>query len=422
MAQAREVVITGVGVVSPIGIGHEPFWASLCEGRSGITALDLFNGEDLPVTFGGPVVDLHAERHVRPRKSLKVMSREIRLAYVAADLACGHAELESGGMDPERLGVAFGADLLPCDLSEMISAYRQCIVDGRFDFNLWGKRAMAEMHPLWMLKYLPNMPACHIGIARDARGPNNSLTLREVSSLSAMGEAAQVILRGQADAMIAGGTSSRLHPGVWSRHKLYHPSQRGDDPTRACRPFDADRDGMVHGEGAAAFVLEERQHALARGAKPLARVAGFASAFEPRRRGQALRGDSIRAAIRRVLHHAGLQATDVGHVNAHGVSTRFDDELEAQAVHDTLGDVSVTAPKSYFGNAAAGSGALEAAVSVLALHHGLVPATLNYERPDPACPVNVIRGRLMEVTSRTALALNHSPQGQAVAMVFTGMR
>src|SRR3990170_1814012 len=147
MAPTREVVITGVGVVSPIGIGNEPFWTSLCKGRSGVRSFGLFNGYgDLPTTIGGEVLDFHPERYVRPRKSLKVMSRDIRLAFVAADLACSEAGFDSHPVDPERLGIVFGADMISCDLNELEEAYRGCMVNGKFDFTLWGERALAEMY------------------------------------------------------------------------------------------------------------------------------------------------------------------------------------------------------------------------------------------------------------------------------------
>ncbi len=418
MSPQREVVITGIGVVSPIGIGNEPFWTSLCERRSGVRSLGLFTNSDLPATIGAKVVELHPERHVRPRKSLKVMSPEIQLAVVAADLACTDAGMDRSPVDPQRLGVVFGADMIACDLEEMVPAYRSCMGSGQFDFAQWGTSALPEMYPLWMLKYLPNMPACHIGIAQDARGPTNSLTLREVSSLAAIAEAMRVIERGQADAMIAGGTGSHVHPMMWGRMKIYRPSQHSGDPAAASRPFDADRNGLVHGEGAGAFVLEERRRAEARGAKVLARILGHAIAFEPHRPGQPLRGQAIRAVIGRALDDARLAPEEVGHVNAHGLSTRDDDEMEAQAIRDTLGDVPVTAPKSFFGNLSAGTGAVEMAASVLAFDKGLVPPTLNYERPDPKCPVNVVHGEPLKLPRPTALLLNHSHDGRSVAMVL----
>lgn len=420
MAPTREVVITGMGVVSPIGIGTEQFWTSLLEGRSGVRSLGALSDHNLPANIGAPVLDLHAEQYVRPRKSLKLMGRDIQLAFVAADLACSDAGFGASPVDPERLGIAFGADLMPGNLDEMVPAYRSCMPNGEFDFALWGQKALAEMFPLWMLKYLPNMPACHIGIAHDARGPNNSLTLAEVSSLAAIAEAMRVIERGQADAMIAGGTGSRIHPVVRGRQKIFWPSQRGDDPAAASRPFDADRDGMVHGEGAGAFILEGRDHAEARGATVLARILGYATAFESRPRGTEVRGQAMRTAIRGALQDAGLQPADIGHVNAHGLSAKMDDKLEAQAIRDTLGIVPVTAPKSYFGNLAAGGGSVEMAASVLAFQRGQVPPTLNYQHPDPNCPINVIRGQAMPLEQPTALVLNHARVGQSMAMVVGG--
>ncbi|MGA2798493.1 MAG: beta-ketoacyl synthase N-terminal-like domain-containing protein, partial [Thermoguttaceae bacterium] len=169
MTHKREIVITGAGVVSPIGIGQEAFWASLCEGRSGVRKLATFADPDL-VPFGGEVVDFDPKDYVRQRKSLKVMSRDIQLGFAAADLACIEARHHEHAIDPERLGIVFGDDMIPCELQELVPAYRSCIVDGRFQYNRWGEASMAEIFPLWMLKYLPNMPACHIGIAQDARG------------------------------------------------------------------------------------------------------------------------------------------------------------------------------------------------------------------------------------------------------------
>jgi 3-oxoacyl-[acyl-carrier-protein] synthase II len=418
MSSSREIVITGMGVVSPIGIGVEAFWESLCRRRSGVRRLDLLGGSDLVPPVGAEVTDFDPKRFVRPRKSLKVMSRDIQLGFAAADMACQQASLQPGAVDPDRLGVVFGADMIACDLTELRPAYAKCMVDGRFDFARWGDSAMAEMFPLWMLKYLPNMPACHIGIAQDARGPNNSLTLGEASSLAAVAEAVRVLLRGQADVMIAGGTGCRICPTMWAYRRLHCLSERVDDPASVVRPFDADRDGMVYGEGAGAVVLEERGHAEARGAAILARIGGFAAAFEPRRDGREPDGRAVRQSIEQVLQQSGLQAADIGYASAQGLSTPLDDRLEAQAIRDTLGDVPVTAPKSYFGNLGAGGGAVELVASVLAFQHGEVPPVLNYDRPDPKCPVNVIRGESMKLNKPAALVLSQLRIIQAMALLL----
>jgi 3-oxoacyl-[acyl-carrier-protein] synthase II len=419
MESKREIVITGAGVVSPIGVGCDAFWQSLLARQTGIRALGWRGALELATPFGGAVRHFEPSRYVRPRKNLKVMGREIQLAVAAADMACAEANVAHGAIDPDRLGVVFGADMMVTELDDMIPAYRACKVDGEFCFDRWGDRALAEVFPLWMLKYLPNMPACHIGIAHDARGPNNSHILGEVSSLTALAEAAHVIERGQADVMIAGGVSTRIHPLTITRYCSCQVSRRWFDPEAACRPFDADRDGMVLGEGAGAFVLESRQGAAARGAKVIARLVACANAFGPARPGPPPLGGAIRRSIAEALAAAHLKPADIGHVNAHGLSTTEDDRIEAQAIRDVLGDVPVTAPKSFFGNLGAGGGAVEMVASILALTHGLVPPTLNYQRPDAACPIRVIHGEPMPETRPVAMVLNHSFAGQAVAAILT---
>ena len=236
MPPKQDIVVTGAGVVSPIGIGKGPFWTALCEGQSGIRRVDAVGDLTLPPPIGGVVADFDPKQYVRPRKSLKVMSRDIQLAFAAADLACVDAGLRDRPIAPERLGVVFGAALIPGELDEFIGTYRNCMSDGQFDFRRWGPAAMSELFPLWMLKYLPNMPACHIGIGQDARGPNNSITMGDVSSLSAMAEAVRILERGQADAMIVGGVGARLHPVIWARSIVSELSRRGDNPVRGIAP------------------------------------------------------------------------------------------------------------------------------------------------------------------------------------------
>ena len=418
----QEIVVTGAGVVSPIGIGREPFWNSLVEGRSGVRRLDLYDDPALPPPIGGAVVDFDPKQYVRPRKSLKVMSRDIQLAFAAADLACADASLPANPVAPERLGVVFGAGIIPCDLEELAGAYRACMSDGKFEFSRWGQAMSAELFPLWMLKYLPNMPACHIGIGQDARGPNNTITHGDVSSLSALAEATRVLDRGQADAIIAGGVGARLHPAAWMRSHGGDLSRRGDAPEAASRPFEAGRDGIVNGEGAGAMLIETRASADTRGATALARVLGCAGVFSPgdgAANGQRL-SEAVSRAISTALQDADVSPSEVGFVAAHGLSTVEEDRAEAQAIRAVLGDRPVTAAKSFFGHLGPAAGSLEAVMCVLALQAGLVPPTLNYECPDPLCPVNVVHGKPVPLDCPTALVLAHSPQGQAAAVVIGG--
>ncbi len=407
-----------MGIVSPIGIGTVAFWDSLMAGRSGVHCVPGLQGTEFGVRFGGVVDDFDPKAYVRPRKSLKVMSRDIQFGFAAADMAFQQAGLQVGVVDPDRFGVVFGAEIYYSDLDEVAPPYARSMVEGRFDFHRWAPAYMSEVYPLWMLKYLPNMPACQIGIALDARGPNNSILLSDVSSLAAIGEAMCVIERGAADVMITGGGSaSRIHATSMAFRGDAMFSHRADDPAAACRPFDADRDGLVNGEGAGALVLETRQHAEARGAKIIARLSGFASRFEPAVDDRPLQGTAIRTSMTAALTAAGIAAADVGHVNANGLSMIAEDRIEAQAIASVLPGVPVTAPKSYFGDLGAGAGAVELAVSVLGLQHGLIPPTLNYLRPDPACPIDVVHGAPRPTSSRVALKLGQSQRGQAVALV-----
>jgi 3-oxoacyl-[acyl-carrier-protein] synthase II len=422
MTPNHEIVITGMGIVSPIGIGKEPFWAALVEGRGGIRSLPLFDDPAMPQPFGGVVADFDPKQYVRPRKSLKVMSREIQLGFAAVDLAHADAGLCEGAVDPERLGVLLGADMIFCDLDELAGAFHHCVVDGRFEFSRWGQAFAADLFPLWLLKYLPNMPACHVGIAQDARGPNNTITMGDVSTLSAVIEATRVLRRGQADVLLTGGVGRRVNPALWGRSQVLGQSQRNDNPAAASRPFDAQRDGVVNSEGAGALVLETSKSAEARGAAVLARILGCAAAFEPHRLGQPLQGTAIRRAISDAMDNAALKPADIGFVVAHGLSAVEGDRLEAQAIRATLGEVPVTAPKSYFGCLGAASGSLETALSILAFQHGQIPPTLNYDHPDPQCPVNIVHGHPLPLSRPTALILSYSSNGQAAALVLEGAK
>jgi 3-oxoacyl-[acyl-carrier-protein] synthase II len=415
----REVVITGLGIVSPIGVGREAVWDAVTAGRSGVRPLPHLASAGWPAPFGGEVSDFDPKELIQPRKSIKVMSREIQLGCAAAELAWQDAGLAGATLDPERLGVIGAAGLLYCELEELRIPFDQWVKQEDFDIHRWSRKAMGEMYPLWMLKYLPNMPACHIGIRYDARGPNNTISEGDVSSLLALAEAADVIRRDQADVMLVGGTGSRINVTDLMWHRAARLACNGsDDVTKVCRPFDARRDGLVYGEGAAQIVLESREHAERRGVRPLARVAGAASRCESTAETLLPTGGAIRRAIRAAMAAAGLESFQIGHVNAHGNSTREDDTIEAQAIRQTLGDVPVTAAKSFFGNLGHGSGMVELAVSLIAMPHGVVPSTLNYETPDPDCPVKVVTE--ITATERPAfIALNHNTTGQAAAVVIT---
>ncbi|MEK6235263.1 MAG: beta-ketoacyl-[acyl-carrier-protein] synthase family protein [Planctomycetales bacterium] len=412
MSLRDEIVVTGMGVVSPIGIGVEAFGQSLWEGRCGVGPIQAFDSSTLPIHIAAEVTDFEPKEHVRPRKSLKIMARDAQFAVTAAGMALKQADFPEGHYHPERIGVLFGADIIRLPIVESAPSWKASIVADCMDIGVWGASGMFEGHPLAFLKHLPNSLACHASIIYDARGPNNTLQDGAVSSLCAIAEGVRVIERGQADSVIVGGASSRLHPLDWVRSCLGEElAVPLNGSIRQPRPFDALRGGMVRGEGGAAFVLERRDDAQARGATILARILGSGTAWAPG-------GDSIRLAIRRALTSGKRDAADVGFVSAHGLGTIELDQQEAQAVVDELGDVPVTAFKSYFGNLYSACGAMETAATLVSLQRGCVPPILNYEKPDPNCPIRAVVGEPLASSPSLALTLSATTHHQAAAMLF----
>jgi len=419
----NRVVVTGLGVVSPIGIGKEAFWANLCDGRSGIDFLRSYPAENLPSKLAAEIVDFDPLDYVYQKKFLKVMSRDIQLGVSAASMAVRDSGIRPGDVDPLRMGVEFGAghiSFTPEELAEAAADFAD--PTNRDGYPRWGDHQMGKIAPLWLLRQLPNMPACHVAIEHDCQGPNNTITNGEPSALLALSEAIRVINRNQADVMVVGASSSNIHPIDIARLNLYERlSQRHDDPTRASRPFDQDRDGTIVGEGSAVFVIERYSHAVARGADIYAEILGVGGGCDGRGHQNGSGGTGIVRAVRSVLKSAQLRPGEIGHINAHGKSTERDDLVESRAYLKALGDeaarIPVTALKSYFGSFDAGSGAVELAGSLLALRQRTLPMTLNYETPDPDCPLNVVR-EPVRLGNDVALSVNRSHMGQSAAAAF----
>jgi 3-oxoacyl-[acyl-carrier-protein] synthase II len=416
-----------MSVLTPIGLGLEAFWAGLRAGRNGVKAISTFDASGLDCRIAGEITDFDAKEYVdrKDRKSLKVMARPIQLAVACTNVALlRESKIDPAKLDPVRFGAGFGAGLIASELEEFgppaqISANCK---PGEVDLQKWGSQGLAVMPPLWMLKYLPNMLACHVSIMHNAQGPNNTITETDVAPLLAFGECYRIIQRGQADVMISGGADSKLNALSMTRASLFLPlSKRNDEPLRACRPFDKGRDGLVLGEGAGVFVLEELEHARRRGASIQAEVVGFASAFDLHRT-----GDGLARAIRAALREADIGPDKIDHVNAQGFSTRKDDAWEARGIAQVFGNVKPAVPvfagKSYFGSLGAGSAPVELAASLLALKHRVLPPTLNYDEPDPECPVPVLTGQPREVTGEFALKLSFTEIGQCAALVVKQWR
>jgi 3-oxoacyl-[acyl-carrier-protein] synthase II len=426
----RRVVITGLGVISPLGSTPAALWAALAAGQSGVSTISLLPAERQPMKyagearqFTGEIEDfgpLAADRKKAIKKGLKVMCRETRMAVAAAQLALADAGFAESVPDPEMIGVVLGSDYMLTMPEDYEAGMKKCADAGDFEFKRWGNDGLDQMAPLWMLKYLPNMPASHVAIYNDLRGPNNSLTMREAASNLAIGEAFRTIQRGHAHAMVAGATGTRILP-MQAIHALQTEQMAVEncDPTKASRPFDKNRTGMVAGEGAGMVVLEEYATAKARGATIYAELVGLGSSNVA---DEKLRGKcdvALAHAIRAALRDAKLSPADIGHINAHGLATKDRDADEARAIREVFGaatdKVPVAAPKSYIGNLGAGGGGVELIASVLALGAGRLPRTLNYETPDPECALNVVADD-KTAAGRSFLNLSVTPQGQAAVL------
>ena len=428
----RRVVITGMGLISPLGNSPEKLWRALASGTSGVGELTAVPGEALPTRFGaeareftgsiedfGPL-DKAMSRTIK--KALKAMCREMQMGIAAAQLTLNHSGLDLAAADRDRVGVVYGSDYMLTLPQEFAAGVRQCLTaEGVFDFRQWGAQGLPAVEPLWLLKYLPNLPASHIAIFNDLRGPNNSLTMREASSNLAIGEAYHTILRGHADAMLAGATGTKIHPARTLHVVTQEEIAVGNgDPARLSRPFDLNRTGAVMGEGAAAIMLEELQSATARGAKIYGEVLGASSSAAADRRGTGQIRTAVGNALRMALANSRLSPDAIGHVNAHGVASRRLDAEEAQAIGEVFSrrttPVPVVAPKSYFGNLGAAGGLVELIASLLAQQQGRLFATMNYETPDADCPVNVVANH-DQPAGESFININFSPQGQASAVV-----
>lgn len=423
------VVITGLGILSPVGIGREAFWESLAAGRSGFSKVGLYDFSLLPGGVGAEIKDFNdttaKKQYLKAqRKSIKVMCRDIQLGVASASLAIDDAGLQKDELDHERIGVEFGANLMLTPPDTLQDPNRACLDEGhQFHFEEWGDRGLGDMEPLWLLKYLPNMPACHIGIFADARGPNNSLTLEDASANLAVREAASIIRRGWADVMIAGATGARIHPVKAVHTLLWHEfASDADEPLTCVRPFDVLRCGTALGEGACTIILEREEHARARNAEILGTILGAGSSCVTDVEGRPDLRRSLSNAMRAALNAAGIDPGDVGHINAHGLGGRESDLEEARAIRDVFGDngVPVVGLKGFWGNSGAGDGAMELAASLLALKQDRVPFTLNCTQPDPECDLNVVCGEPARATNKIVMNLSFTRIGQSSVVIAEG--
>ncbi len=429
----RRVVITGMGWITPLGDDIESVWQRLLKGDSGISPTEIFDASTFPTTFSAQVkgfkldkyLGSDAERHTNG-------SRNTQFALGAAKMAWASAGLDKfTGLDPTRTGVYLGGGEGPIDFFNFVEAavkgWDSAANNGRGDLNAckWAEVAEQRLDAVREFEQDPNMAAGHIACQFNAQGPTFNTLTACAASTQAIGEATNLIRRGDADVVISGGTHSMIHPfGVTGFNRLTALSTRNDSCESASRPFDRTRDGFVLGEGAGMLILEEYEHAVKRGAKILCEISGYGSTAD------AFRITDIHedgrggiAAMHLALEDAGVQSKDIHYISAHGTGTEENDKIESLAIMGVFGDlakkVPVSSVKSMFGHLIAAAGAVELITCVLAIRDGVLPPTMNYSEPDPNCPLDYVPNAARKATVNAALSNSFGFGGQNDTLVVT---
>ncbi|MEW5826536.1 MAG: beta-ketoacyl-ACP synthase II [Candidatus Bipolaricaulota bacterium] len=407
---SRRVVVTGVGPVTPIGAGKDAFWDGLRSGRSGVRRVDdLIDLEGIDVKIGAPIVGFDPTQFIDPKKARR-MDRSIQLALAACSLALADANISSSAIDPYRAAVVAGTGIggmetFDANLREMLS------------------RGPRRVSPFFVTSLMPNAMAGEISIEHGFRGVNLGVVSACASSAHAIGLAAHLVATGLADVALAGGAEAVLLRITYAGFaRIGAVSRRNDEPARASRPFDRDRDGFVMGEGGGFVVLEAEEGATRRGAHVYGELAGFGMTADASHiTAPAEDGDGARRAILLALAAAGRQPEDVDYINAHGTSTEANDRVETLAIRRALGDhadrVHVSATKSQIGHLLGAAGGVEVIATLLAMENSLIPATLNYEVPDPSCDLNYTPTSVRRPI-RVALSNSFGFGGQNACLVF----
>ncbi|MDP2327637.1 MAG: beta-ketoacyl-ACP synthase II [Dehalococcoidia bacterium] len=403
----HRVVVTGVGAVTPIGNTGEAFWEGLRSGRNGVGRVTSFDPTDCLVQIAGEVKDFDVEQYLER----KVARRTGRFAQFAT--AAGMQAMVDGALEV--------TDANRDDIGVVMATSGDCFAMGP-EWEIYLNRGSRSVDPFIVTRMGQHMGAGRLGRQLGVRGPNTTINTACASGTDALGHALSLIRLGHAKALLAGGAEAMITPlSLSSMGRLGALSKNNDDPEHASRPFDANRDGFILGEGAGVLLLESEEHALARGARIYCELGGVGWSFDatddtaPDPTGQAL-------AMTRALADAGEKPEAVDYINAHGTSTQYNDRTETQAIKIALGDharrVKISSTKSMTGHLAAGAGGIEAVASVLALHHGCIPPTINYEVPDPDCDLDVTPNVAVSADLRVVMSNSFGLGGQNAAALF----
>jgi 3-oxoacyl-[acyl-carrier-protein] synthase II len=380
--EKRRVVVTGMGLVTPLGIGVTASWKALLEGRSGIGIIKTFDSSDLPVHIAGEVKDFDPARFIE-LKEIKKMDRFIHFAVAASKMALEDSGIMITGENAERVGVIIGSGMggLPA-----IEHYHKIYLE----------KGHRRITPFFIPMLIINLAAGQVSIMSGAKGPNSAVATACATGSHAIGDAFKVIQRGDADVMIAGGTESVITPmAIGGFAVMKALSTRNDDPERASRPFDRDRDGFVMGEGAGIVILESLESAQKRNAKIYAEIIGYGMTSDAYHiTSPAPNGEGAAACMAKALRDAGISPEAVDYINAHGTSTKYGDELETAAIKTVFGQhaysLAVSSTKSMIGHLLGAAGGVEAVISILSIYHKTIPPTINLDHPDPECDLDYV--------------------------------
>ncbi len=406
----RRVVVTGAGLLSPVGIGVKESWGALKAGRSGIGPITQFDASQHATKIAGEVDGFNAEDWM-PVKEVKKMDRFIHLAIAAAKMAMDDSGFQVTEANAERVGVIVGAGMggLPA-----IERMTKVVLE----------RGPRRITPFFIPMAIINMASGHISMQYGAKGPNSATSTACATGNHSIGDAFRQIQYGKADAMICGGTEGVITPlGIGGFNAMRALSTRNDEPERASRPFDIDRDGFVMGEGAGIIVLEEMGSAKARGANILAEIVGYGMTGDAyHMTSPAPDGEGGARCMKLALEDTGVNPEDIGYINAHGTATKFGDELETAAIKTVFGDhaykLTVSSTKSMTGHLLGAAGGLESVVTIMAVNEGVVPPTINLENPDPECDLDYVPREAREIELKCALTNSFGFGGTNASLLF----
>ena len=419
----RRVVITGIGCITPLGTEVDQVWSRLIEGESAVDYTTIFDASNFPTRISAEVRGWDVTDIGEDADRWKYRGRHTKFAAGAAKKAVNDSGVLDRPLDPTRFGVYLGSGEGQQDFDCFTMMMAASLEGDKLDIAKFTKAGLETLHPVVELEQEPNMPAGHLASMFDAQGPNANCLTACAASSQAIGEAVEIIRRGDADVMLSGGTHSMIHPfGVTGFNLLTALSTRNDEPTKASRPFDRDRDGFVLGEGAAMVILEELEHARKRGAKIYGEVLGYGSTADafritdthPEGRGAA-------SCIRMALADGGLGLDQVHYINAHGTSTSVNDKVETLAIKTVFGDqahkIPVSSTKSMMGHLIAAAGATELIICLKAIESGVLPPTINYDTPDPDCDLDYVPNEAREARCDAALSNSFGFGGQNIALI-----